>query len=146
MTLRPRNFSTSKFPDSALLDSVTSRLRDSAILKETCLSETFQFLPWTNLSTFLIPSTSLISEMNRRVNFYPPVYVDSCDQDCVWTQVSLSTLQRSEQNLRTTYDVYKYLIDFMTSKLSIIDLELHEQSCRMCVTAGLLNYVVGKLL
>ena len=141
MTQRLRNSSTSKFPNSVLLDSATSCVRDSAILKETCFSETFQFLPWRNLLTLLIPS-----EMNRRVNFHPPIYVDSCDQDCVWTQVSLSTLRRSEQNLRTTYAVYKHLFDFMTSKLSTSALEFHEQSCCMCVTAGLLNYVVGELL
>ena len=84
--------------------------------------------------------------MSRRVNFHPPVLVDTSDESCMWTHSSLSELRQSGRVFKTAYDLYKYLYDFMTSKLSVGELEIHQENCRMCITVGLLNYVVGKLI
>ena len=86
------------------------------------------------------------TKMSCRVNFHPPVLVDTCDEECMWTHLSLSELRWSGRVFKTAYDLYKYLFDFMTSKLSISALEIHQRSCRMCMTVELLNYVVGKLI
>ena len=88
----------------------------------------------------------LQNKMSRRVNFHPPVLVDTSDESCMWTHSSLSELRQSGRVFKTAYDLYKYLYDFMTSKLSVGELEIHQQNCRMCITVELLNYVVGKLI